>query len=495
MKMIIKIKYKVLSIIISIIVHGYAENINVYGPGLQPHKVVLPARYFFVNFTNINEDTYTNDLGQSVAVEITGTAFKKSHCRIWSNVLDRKDGTFIVRYKLYEECSSLSINIYYKNKHIQQSPITFEGPIKQDQCVCPEPDLNVWLQNNECPLSYDQINDDLRPFEQVKIKRQITKIIKKYHNPESTSFCHYVVKSNELYRKCYGKHIGFNMFADNILLSILRKVLIPDIELVINLGDWPLTRKGSDILPIFSWCGSDESLDIVMPTYDITESSLENMGRVTLDILSVQGNVDRKWTKREPRAFWRGRDSREERLKLIDIARANPDLLNASLTNFFFFRNKEEEYGPKLPHISFFKFFEYKYQINIDGTVAAYRLPYLLAGGGMVLKQESPYYEHFYRQLKPWKHYVPVARDLNDLTEKIKWSRDHDDEAHTIAKNAKNFANENLLPHHIICYHVVLLSEWSRKLDEEITVEANMTHVPQDTFPCNCAKGNSHDEL
>lgn len=79
--------------------------------------------------------------------------------------------------------------------------------------------------------------------------------------------------------------------------------------------------------------------------------------RVTLDTLSVQGNVEMKWADREPRAFWRGRDSRFERLKLIDIARANPDLYNASLTNFFFFRDKESEYGPKQPHISFFKFF------------------------------------------------------------------------------------------------------------------------------------------
>lgn len=80
--------------------------------------------------------------------------------------------------------------------------------------------------------------------------------------------------------------------------------------------------------------------------------------RVTLDILSVQGNVDKIWSERQPIGFWRGRDSRAERLKMIDIARANPDLFNASLTNFFFFRDKEAEYGPKLPHISFFKFFD-----------------------------------------------------------------------------------------------------------------------------------------
>lgn len=80
--------------------------------------------------------------------------------------------------------------------------------------------------------------------------------------------------------------------------------------------------------------------------------------RVMLDMLSVQGNIDKKWDKKIEKAFWRGRDSRKERLRLIDIAREHPDLFNASLTNFFFFRDEEKYYGPKVPYISFFKFFD-----------------------------------------------------------------------------------------------------------------------------------------
>ena len=72
--------------------------------------------------------------------------------------------------------------------------------------------------------------------------------------------------------------------------------------------------------------------------------------------------------------------------------------------------------------------FQYKYQINIDGTVAAYRFPYLLAGDSLVLKQDSPYYEFFYNEFKPYEHYVPFNRDLSDLLEKIQWAREHDKE-------------------------------------------------------------------
>ena len=71
---------------------------------------------------------------------------------------------------------------------------------------------------------------------------------------------------------------------------------------------------------------------------------------------------------------------------------------------------------------------QYKYQINVDGTVAAYRLPYLLAGDSVVMKLDSGYYEHFYNELKPWTHYIPVRADLGDLLEKIQWAKEHDQE-------------------------------------------------------------------
>lgn len=69
------------------------------------------------------------------------------------------------------------------------------------------------------------------------------------------------------------------MFMDNILLSLARKAVLPDIEFFVNLGDWPLVNKNDKTFAIFSWCGNEDNLDIVMPTYDITESTLENMGR------------------------------------------------------------------------------------------------------------------------------------------------------------------------------------------------------------------------
>ena len=64
----------------------------------------------------------------------------------------------------------------------------------------------------------------------------------------------------------------------------------------------------------------------------------------------------------------------------------------------------------------------------MDGTVAAYRFPYLLVGDAVVFKQDSPYFEHFYSELEPWKHYIPFKRDISDIEEKLVWAKSNDAE-------------------------------------------------------------------
>lgn len=104
----------------------------------------------------------------------------------------------------------------------------------------------------------------------------------------------------------------------------------------------------------------------------------------------------------------------------------------------------------------YYFFLQYKYQINIDGTVAAYRMPYLLAGGSLVLKQNSDFYEHFYNDLKPMVHYVPVEQNLTDLVDQIQWAISHDEEVKKIADNGRKYALSHLMPKDILCYYAVL---------------------------------------
>ena len=89
--------------------------------------------------------------------------------------------------------------------------------------------------------------------------------------------------------------------------------------------------------------------------------------------------------------------------------------------------------------------------------MAAYRFPYLLAGDAVVLKQDSDYYEHFYSDLAPGVHYIPIKADLSDLIDQLEWATKNDGLVQQIGANGRRYASDNLLPKDIYCYHAVLL--------------------------------------
>jgi hypothetical protein len=81
-------------------------------------------------------------------------------------------------------------------------------------------------------------------------------------------------------------------------------------------------------------------------------TQLNSVFRVMLDMLSFQGNVDKKWDKKIEKHFGEV-ETQRGRLKFIAVAHKHPDLFNASLTNFFFYRDEVKYYEPKVSHVSF----------------------------------------------------------------------------------------------------------------------------------------------
>lgn len=73
-----------------------------------------------------------------------------------------------------------------------------------------------------------------------------------------------------------------------------------------------------------------------------------------------------------------------------------------------------------------------------------------------MFKQESDYYEHFYNDLIPWVHYVPLKRNLDNLVELVNVMMESDRSARIISLNGQKFARDNLAPHDILGYYLVL---------------------------------------
>ncbi|XP_070504278.1 protein O-glucosyltransferase 2-like [Chironomus tepperi] len=466
--------------------HSWIHDGKIIGTEIIRNGINLPVSYFFVQFQNIygQNITFLSERDQNLF-----NFSLQSNCRRLSfDKIYAGDGLFILRIRTYQECHYAELELKFRNKHLKDSPICLKS-IYPDNCKCPK-DLKTFKNLMNCGDKVDdQIENDLSNFKEVNFTEMRNFVKSNFENSRSSSVCNYVIKNNEIYRKCYGQYVGFKMFVDAVLISLKNKVNLPDLEFFFNLGDWPLIKiTSNEKFPLFSWCGSKTTLDIVVPTYELTESTINMMFRTSIDIFSVQ-KEKYKWNEKISKAFFKGRDSRRERLELVSLARKYPNLLNCTITNFFFFKDEISIYGPKSDHIAFTDFFEYKYQINVDGTVAAYRFPYLLASNSVVLKQDSNYYEHFYNKLEPYKHFIPFNHDPKlNLIEKILSFIQNDNEARKISKTARKFVLDNLLPKNIYCYFVTLFEKFSEKIVSPISILNDMEKLEDNSIECSCKK-------
>ncbi|XP_066475946.1 protein O-glucosyltransferase 3 isoform X1 [Tiliqua scincoides] len=476
----------------------------VWGPGLRA-ELTLPVRHFFIQAVSGSDGrNFTRSPPGSTQFRVTIKPISpKEAIQIHvPELLDRNDGSFLMRYRMYGSVKKgLKVEIFYGDVHVAQSPYILKGPVYHEYCVCPEEDPLIWEESFFCPSEEPQLTKDFSVFPNIDLQQMLTEVPARF-GQRVGAIVHYTVLDNHIYRRSLGKYTDFKMFSDEMLLSLARKVRLPDVEFYLNVGDWPVEhRKANQTpgpLPIISWCGSLDSADIVLPTYEVTHSTLETLRGVTNDLLSIQGNTGPVWDNKTEQGFFRGRDSREERLQLVQLSKENPELLDAGITGYFFFREKEKELG-RAPLMGFFDFFKYKYQVNIDGTVAAYRFPYLLLGDSLVIKQDSQYYEHFYVELEPWRHYVPVKRTLEDLLEKIKWAKENDEEVRRIAKEGQVTARELLQPHRFYCYYFKVFQKYAERQAGKPEIRDGMEIVPQPddrTSVCDChRKKPSREEL
>jgi len=94
----------------------------------------------------------------------------------------------------------------------------------------------------------------------------------------------------------------------------------------------------------------------------------------------------------------------------------------------------------------------YKYILNIDGYVSAFRLSSELRMRSVILLVESDYKLWYSQWLVPYEHYVPVKKDLSNLIDVIQWCIKHDKDCSKIAENAYTFYEKYLTKDGIFDY-------------------------------------------
>lgn len=108
---------------------------------------------------------------------IDGVRKDKKPCRLWTNILDTKDGIYIVRYKQYEACAKVSINVKYKNQHVAESPYKISQIIYPEECSCPLYSLKKLTASWYCENIPQQITNDLSEFDSINWDQIRDKVI------------------------------------------------------------------------------------------------------------------------------------------------------------------------------------------------------------------------------------------------------------------------------------------------------------------------------
>ena len=222
---------------------------------------------------------------------------------------------------------------------------------------------------------------------------------------------------------------------------------------------------------------TDKHNDIPFPTMEdwARVSCQEDSKLFYPDFKKYKYSFNTDWNSKKSIGVFRGASTgcgvsidTNPRLKVSKLSISHPDLIDAGITKWNCRPRKImnhptlEIIDPNklgLPLVSFLSPVEqsnYKYIINVDGHVSAFRLSLELSMGSVVLLQESKYRVWFRKYLKEYEHYVPIKEDLSDLVEKIKWCREHDEECRKIAENSKLFYDTYLTKKGILDFVQVL---------------------------------------
>lgn len=173
------------------------------------------------------------------------------------------------------------------------------------------------------------------------------------------------------------------------------------------------------------------------------------------------------WTAKRPLAGWRGtftgnRDLRHnQRYHLCRIGLNHSDVMDVKATVLFdhFFHDDDDD-DEKMavekkeasrclgdPVAPFYAFAQYKAIFDLDGNKWSSRFANLLCLNSVVLKVEPETIDHLYPDLVPWTHFVPVAANLSDATDKVRYVLDgrNDAQMRRIVANANSWCRRRLV--------------------------------------------------
>lgn len=287
----------------------------------------------------------------------------------------------------------------------------------------------------------------------------------------------------------------------DMLIELCKTRKVPDIDFFVNRRDFPLLKNDKTepynhifgknqmlvshsydkYFPILSMTTTPDFADIPIPTTEDWVRISTQEGKYFEDFGDYNYTFDTPWKLKKNKAVFRGSStgsgtSVETNMRLKLASMHSNSLLDVGITKWNSRPRKEEnkeyltlidphdfDFG-LIPELSPEEQSKYKYIINVEGHVSAYRLSLELSMNSVILLVNCEYKLWYSNVLKPLVHYIPIKHDLSDLIEKVKWCKKHDKECEKIAKNAKKFYDTYLVKNGMLNYLSNLLYTLRKKM-------------------------------
>lgn len=421
--------------------------------------------------------------------------------------------------------------------------------IRDNKLIVFLPFSNANYKNNWIKQTYFSESEKrmLQTEDYDKIKNQLNKNIIEFQKKYPDQFRHQKINfkrdewyaNNCIFRNQYPSYEGelnINIIKD-MLETLLLERTIPDVEFFMNDRDFPILKNDytepyfhlfdSDnvkieeeyqfkkMCPIFSKSITPDFADILMPTNDdwiMASNKYFISGCSDAYHKETWDKINTKWNKKIEIAIFRGAATgcgitldTNMRLKAANISIDNPLLLDAGITNWKARPRKYIGNPIEIIDTSQFRFklaneitnidkSNYKYILNIDGYVSAFRLSSELSMNSVILLVDSKYKLWFSHLLEPYVHYVPIKDNLEDLISQIKWCKENDDKCKKIAENAMAFHKKYLSKDNILDYMQKQLSIIYSNKNFKNLLDVKFKKIKIAVISCFRDKGNGERE-
>lgn len=252
-----------------------------------------------------------------------------------------------------------------------------------------------------------------------------------------------------------------------------------DIDFVVNCADEPLGVFGDGSAPVMSWVKTHANTDLLLPY-----KSFHNLPDEAPEDCDYWSDIEHVWDEKKDTAVWRGSTTSpfvrvttesnwrsQPRPKLVKFCHDNRDICDAEISGFAQSTMKAKqdiirEFGEEKTMPMSEQVKQHKFCLVLDGNSApSSRMRQHLESLSLMIKQESPFMEFFYKSLHAYTHYVPMSRSLQDVKEAVEFSRKNDLLARLMVYEGRRFACRYFNRKAISEYVAFVFDEYAKRFE------------------------------